>query len=401
MILRSHQMKQLRLIVLVLLAVSIKGIWAQDKSPSVLLQEGLRAEQGAGDLDRAIEIYGLVLKKCSDIERLAARTTYRLGMCHLKKGEKEKAAAYFQRLVSNYPTQRNLAKQASGQLKKITPTTAKYAFGPVIEKIINDYGVGEDFMFDLDSGKFFSVSDVRNWIDASDASKQKGLEDFMMEGVVDLMGETGRKSIMGVDIIAMPTPNERWSMSPEDVIEQLSMGKPGTPVTLSADGELPKTFVFKTEQGGMGILQITEMQTGRKPRHFKFRYKMLQKAKIENARTIVELFLSETLAGNTGNAIKLVKPGSAVARQVADLHEMGQGQQLHITTVHGNDRMALAFTSEITADHDRKGVLAIRLIKQRGVWMVEDIDLEPPAKARVHLVAFLRTHSDATELKGQ
>ncbi len=49
-------MKQLGLIVIVLLAVNITGVWAQDKSPTVLLQEGLHAEQSEGDLDRAIEI---------------------------------------------------------------------------------------------------------------------------------------------------------------------------------------------------------------------------------------------------------------------------------------------------------------------------------------------------------
>jgi hypothetical protein len=398
-------MKQLRLIVFVLLAVSATGVWAQDKSPTVLLQEGLYSEETEGNLEKAMGIYKTLLKQAGEIQRIAAKATYRLGMCHLKKGEKEQAAAYFQRLVSNYPTQKKLVSQAREQLKKITQATAgaKYVFGPVIERILNDDGVGEDFMFDLDAGKFLSLLDARNWIAASDASKSKGLEEFMMEGVVDLCGDTSRKNIIGVDIIAMPTHNERWGMSPEDVIEQVSTGKPGTPVALSADGELPKTFVFKTEQGGVGVLQITDMQAEKKPRHFKIRYKMLQKekAKIETARTIVESFLSASLVGKTGAAIKLVKPGSAVVRQVADLHEMGQGQQLQITTVHGNGKMALAFSTEFTADRDRKGVLEIRLIKQRGVWMVEDIDLETPAKAKADLLGFLKKHTDAKELKDQ
>ncbi len=153
----------------------------------------------------------------------------------------------------------------------------QYVFGPVIEKIINDDGVDEDFMFDLDTCKFFSVSDAKKWSEAQDVELEIAFGDFLLQSGADLFGETSKKSLLGINIIAIPTHKERWNISPEHVIEHISTGKAGYPIPLSADGKLPKTFVFKTRQGGMGILQITEMQTRKDPPHFKIRYKMLQK----------------------------------------------------------------------------------------------------------------------------
>jgi len=483
-------MERLKSITIIfLLAVGLLTSAASAKPASVLLQEGLYAEEIEGDLDAAIKIYEQVIAEAKETQRAAAQATYRIGMCFLKKGEKDSAAEYFQKVVSNYRTQKILVKKADEQLKKVKPETKKsvfeeidyqvirflgeqfgktaleagqqhlsvnshiyyvdrdgfryqggmnaffnwtgrtitqkvhfggtsyqnqthygvdghelnteivpdktrpnhwqiywipdeplapeehlyygwsmnderklpklpgdmyslimqnkfgspvietfflvlpkdlrisqsnpstgsqelldfnvywwtkqiqqgenhiehvqlekaeieYIFGPIMGKVINDDGVGEDFMFDLDIGKSFSVSDAKKWGDAPDISEKKSLEDFVMKSGIDLFGETSKKSLMGIDMIAMPIHNERWDMSPEDVIEQVSMCKPGTPVALSADGQLPKTFVFKTGQGGMGILQIIEMQAGKAPRHFKIRYKMLQK---ESAGRIVFL----------------------------------------------------------------------------------------------------------------
>jgi len=278
-------MEKLKSITIIfLLAVGLLTSAAPAKPVSVLLQEGLYAEEIEGDLDAAIKIYGQVITQAKDTQRVAAQATYRIGMCYLKKGEQAKAATQFSNLVSKFPDQKALIAKAQRHLAKLKPPTG--GFGPVMERVINDDGEGEDFMFDLDIGKSFSVSDAKKWGDAPDISEKKSLEDFVMKSGIDLFGETSKKSLMGIDMIAMPIHNERWDMSPEDVIEQVSMCKPGTPVALSADGQLPKTFVFKTGQGGMGILQIIEMQAGKAPRHFKIRYKMLQK---ESAGRIVFL----------------------------------------------------------------------------------------------------------------
>jgi len=90
------------------------------KSPSLLLQEGLYAEETEGDLEKAINLYEQVIDEAGEIQRLAAKATYQLGMCYLKKGKEQKAAEYFQQVVSNYQTQNVLVKKASIQLEKVS-----------------------------------------------------------------------------------------------------------------------------------------------------------------------------------------------------------------------------------------------------------------------------------------
>lgn len=95
------------------------------KSPAVLLQEAIYQEETAGDLDKAIELYGQVLKEAADTERLAARAAYQLGLCHLKKGDKTAAADFFQTVLNDYPGQTAMVNKAQTQLDKIVPAASK------------------------------------------------------------------------------------------------------------------------------------------------------------------------------------------------------------------------------------------------------------------------------------
>ena len=97
-------------------------------SASVLLQEGLYAEEIEGDLDGAIKIYEQVLAEAKDIEQAAAQATYRIGLCHLKKGDKTKAASYFQSILREYPDNEQLIARAKEQLNKLG-TPAEVPFG--------------------------------------------------------------------------------------------------------------------------------------------------------------------------------------------------------------------------------------------------------------------------------
>ena len=79
-------MESCKIVTIILLLVS--GLLmpvAGAKSPVLLLQEGLYAEETEGDLEKAISLYEEVLEQYKDVERLAARATYQLGMCYLKK----------------------------------------------------------------------------------------------------------------------------------------------------------------------------------------------------------------------------------------------------------------------------------------------------------------------------
>ena len=123
-----------------LLAVALFASPAEAKPASVLLQEGLYAEQIEGDLEAAIKIYEQVVTEAKTAQQTAAQATYRIGMCYLKKGQEEKAAEYFQEVVSNYRTQKILVKKADEQLKKIKPETKKSVFEEIDYQVIRFLG---------------------------------------------------------------------------------------------------------------------------------------------------------------------------------------------------------------------------------------------------------------------
>lgn len=108
-------------IIILLLVFGLLTETVQAKSATILLQEGIYAEETEGDLEKAISLYEQVLEQYKDVERLAARATYQLGMCYLKKGDKEKAAEYFDEVASYYSEQISVVKKAQKQLDKIVP----------------------------------------------------------------------------------------------------------------------------------------------------------------------------------------------------------------------------------------------------------------------------------------
>ncbi len=105
-----------------LVGLLIVSAWVTAAAPNkelmTLFQDALYQEQTAGDLDKAIEMYQKVVADSGEIERLAAKATFQLGMCYLKKDDKTKAAEYFRKVVSDYPAQKELVANAKKQLKQ-------------------------------------------------------------------------------------------------------------------------------------------------------------------------------------------------------------------------------------------------------------------------------------------
>ncbi len=78
-----------------------------------------------GDLDGAIGIYQQVTVNEEASDKHVARAYHRMGMCYLKKGDKEMAAEQFQSVVSEFPFLRKEAARASRILNKIKPPEDK------------------------------------------------------------------------------------------------------------------------------------------------------------------------------------------------------------------------------------------------------------------------------------
>jgi hypothetical protein len=86
------------------------------ESPAVLLQKGIQAEQSAGNLDEAIKIYQQIIKEAKANREYIAQAQFRLGMCLMKARREAEATAAFEKLMTDFPEQKDLIAQARKQM---------------------------------------------------------------------------------------------------------------------------------------------------------------------------------------------------------------------------------------------------------------------------------------------
>jgi hypothetical protein len=113
------------LIVFLLLIFAPSVFAAAAKPASLMLQEGLYAEEIEGNLDAAIKIYQQVITNSQQMEQAAAQATYRIGLCYLKKSDNEHAAEQFRQVIAKYTKQESLVKEAQNQLDKLASSQMK------------------------------------------------------------------------------------------------------------------------------------------------------------------------------------------------------------------------------------------------------------------------------------
>jgi hypothetical protein len=89
------------------------------KEASVLLQEGLYAEEVDGDLDAAIKIYEKVIQDSSAQRSHVAQALYRQGMCYLKKQREQQAKLVLEKLITEYGDQTKVVNQAKPLLQDL------------------------------------------------------------------------------------------------------------------------------------------------------------------------------------------------------------------------------------------------------------------------------------------
>jgi hypothetical protein len=118
----------------------------------------------------------------------------------------------------------------------------------------------------------------------------------------------------------------------------------------------------------------------------------------------VQSFLSATVDQRVGELVELADPMSAVPRQVDDLLDLEIGSELELVSLHADDEYALAVTTDVVHvdtvydEGHKEGPLVITLVKQDGVWLVTDIDLETEATVSDELDRFFKYHPNAAEI---
>ena len=150
----------------------------------------------------------------------------------------------------------------------------RLVFGPVMHRVVNH--MGENCLIDLDSGRL--ITPPRE-VFAEGAGRALR---WMEEHGVDVGGGAQEtvQGLIGFDIIAFPQKNEAWDKWSARTLaanadNAFQVSKPGSPVFLTAKGGVPATYIFRTREGGVGILQILEVKESRDTR---IRYKTLQDA---------------------------------------------------------------------------------------------------------------------------
>ena len=106
--------------IILFLAVVLIASAALAKSASVLLQEGLYAEEVDGDLDAAIGIYAQVIKDSSAQRSHVAQAMYRQGMCYLKKQQEQQAKMVFDELLADYSDQTKIISKVKPLLQELS-----------------------------------------------------------------------------------------------------------------------------------------------------------------------------------------------------------------------------------------------------------------------------------------
>ncbi|KKK88779.1 hypothetical protein LCGC14_2739720, partial [marine sediment metagenome] len=270
--------------------------------------------------------------------------------------------------------------------------------------------------------------------------------DFLHSKGVDVMGELTTRGIVLIDIAIISCVANDWQhLSPESLIERLL-----TPLAAQKIRILPivsglkwaVTFGFQTREGGMGILQITEVEEDKK--HFKIRYKMLQSSRLSNIanppktqidegsassrkrqinaiaaadsaerniKTTVEQFVALVLASKDKEAANLAVPGSPASRHAGDLRKLIAKGKLRIRNVYSDQTAAMVTTTEVQDDRGRKVTLTFYLQRKEylghSIWQVNDvdytlritdIDLQSAEEAFKKRIQFFKNHPNATEI---
>jgi biopolymer transport protein ExbD len=153
-------------------------------------------------------------------------------------------------------------------------TAGAPSFGPVIERVVNGEGDANQRFIDLDTGQQFAAAE---FFGPKDEPSPEETRKWWQKTGIDAMGNTSPavRGLVGFEMVAVPIASQEWDKTGRDRSSYwLTMSQPGTPTAMSGKGELPATYVFRTREGGKGLLQIIGFAEN--PPGVRIRYKLVQ-----------------------------------------------------------------------------------------------------------------------------
>jgi hypothetical protein len=98
-------------------AVAIgRGTLARAASPSETLEKAIYTEETVGNVDEAIKLYEQVITEGKVARNAAAQAEYRLAQCLFKKNKPAEANAALEKLIADFPEEKELLAKARKQL---------------------------------------------------------------------------------------------------------------------------------------------------------------------------------------------------------------------------------------------------------------------------------------------
>src|ERR1017187_8547521 len=130
-------------------------------SPSELLEQGIYSEETKGDFDAALKLYQQVVTEAKAGQAVAAQAQYRLGVCYYKKKNYGEANAAFEKLVKDYPDQKDLITLANKYLTSAMPLMP----APWVD--------GEDMQLDIKFPAGYKIGSACYRVSAGETNGQK------------------------------------------------------------------------------------------------------------------------------------------------------------------------------------------------------------------------------------
>jgi hypothetical protein len=235
--------------------------------------------------------------------------------------------------------------QGAAMLPQPQASARKASCGPVIERVLElpEQNSLPKFWLDLDRGTNVATGDFKGdkdetcalvrWLQkhgadlcaASNIKYEEAPGTGAPHPIRDELGiplaERGLGYNRGLGLLAMPVKAALWeSAKPEAILahetaleSQADQGSnmlvPAHQTSTELKGTLKATFVFKTAEGNMGLLQITDITA--EPRQVKFQYKLVQRNLLKN-----DGLGSDEAKKNV--ALSYAKFGSVFERQMAN-----------------------------------------------------------------------------------
>jgi len=112
---KSIPVRKATSLLLLALATTL-AIGAEGPSVSEVFEKAIYSEQTKGDLDGAMQLYQLVVTQAKTGQAIAAQAQYHIGACYYKKKDYAAANAAFEKLIKDYPDQKELVAKAQEYL---------------------------------------------------------------------------------------------------------------------------------------------------------------------------------------------------------------------------------------------------------------------------------------------